>query len=134
MLGSQWELVVGWSNMDEADDRIAARKLEDNLIEVAYFAYSGVKVIEIQGIKDILNFNNGYKDIPSDKVGEYYEIALRVQDVNNNNTGVIVVDDFGECSSNSTVTAEVVSEMEYDADEVGELDEALLRIMELIEE
>ena len=128
MITNEWTIVEGFSNMGEADENIAARRTGD-VVQVAYMAFSGIKVVELSGVEDIdlpvgasyLYFANTFGDdweigIYVKKGDEYVAVAI------DSNSDVVSVDSSIECESSE----------EYDCDSVSELDEELLELYGLM--
>jgi hypothetical protein len=140
MLRNEWTQVVGFANMGEDDESIFA-KASGDFVQVAFTAYGGLKVIEISGIEDFSNFMNTEKDFSTiiSECGDDWEVALPV--VCAGQKIILVVDDLGDitaiplCDGDNvpvSLPAEVTNMGEYDADEMEELDEDLLRKFNLV--
>jgi hypothetical protein len=139
MLNNDWNQIEGFTNMGEDVDDIFAKKVGDTVC-VAYYAFGGLKVLELSGVDDAGTFNNTEADFSTviSECGDDWEIAIPV--VCGANSVIVVVDDMGDTTAVPFGTGEVVdvkvpiveASSEYDVDELGELDDELLAAFHLI--
>lgn len=128
MLTNEWKNVEGFSNMGEDYENIAARKIGD-VVQMAYMACAGLKVVELTGIKEIeapktlslLDFVNEY--------GDDWEIGIYVKEDGEYHT--VVLDSCGEVGS-ALESVQCVSTEEYDVDNMDELEVELLKLYDLV--
>ena len=125
-----WKEVEGISNMGEDYEFLAAKK-EGVYVEVAYMAFGGLKVVELVGIHAILHADNLHEDVVNN-FGDDWEIAFSAITEQGNNV-IITID---SCSNINSVGdadgVECTNSMEYDADTIGELDDTLLLLYDIM--
>lgn len=134
MLSREWKKVEGFSNMGEDYESLVARKA-DGVIEVAYAAFGGLKVIELKGVTDVVESTELTVEDIMNAVGDDWEIAIPMfeGDVAN----LYVVDSCSnvytveEYSQNKETNVECVSSEEYDVDSLSELEYELLKEFDL---
>ena len=147
MKNGEWKEIFGLSNMGDDEERVFAMMSSDNVLTVAYSAYGGVSTVELTGVHDCYTPDNAPLDSSAmfDSViaecGTDWSVAILA--TTDAGTVIIVTD---ECSDVKVINAgctnekqvdnptpvSVVSTDEYDADECEELDEELLRLLNLI--
>ena len=128
MLTNEWKNVEGFSNTGEDYENIAARRMGD-VVQVAYMAFAGLKVVELKGVEDIVKPD--YSNV-LDFVNEYgddWEIGIYVK--NGDEVLVVTVDCCSEANDGKNIISCVSSE-EYDATMLEELDEELLELYDLV--
>ena len=128
MLTKEWKNVEGFSNMGEGDDNIFARRV-DNTVELAYMAFSGIKIVEMKNIEDInpcseSGFN--LNDVQCFK-GDDWEVAIATKV--GEGVGLLTVGNCDEVSTQDLRVGnepEIIASYEYDIDSYDEVDEDLL--------
>lgn len=127
MLKNKWVVITGFGNMEEADDMVLGMETDDCL-KVAYLAYSGVKIIEMEKVGEFVESGSiNYSKVTSEVSN--FEVAFLIK--SGDAEIAVTVDDCdyvtvvgGETSNVST--PEIISVDEYDFDSFDELDEDLL--------
>lgn len=81
MAKGKFKYVEGATNTGESEERIAARRTEDGNTEVAYAAYGGMRVVELNGEVQFDDINSHLKLVKElhDQVGDDFEIMLAVK-------------------------------------------------------
>lgn len=146
MKNNKWEVAQGASNLGEDDVKVAVYKVEstgaDNgITKVAYCAYSGLKILEIKGVSEVLidDVYNGedaekFEDIVEEKDWEVGFVAKLNGDTDDY---IVTIDDCENFviqavdksfAVSKPVELKVLSSEEYMADEYDELDIELLKI------
>lgn len=143
MKTNKWEVARGASNLGEDDLKVAVLKVEgdNDIIKVAYCAYSGLKIMEIIGLSNIVidplsteEFAENFMQyVPEND----WEVGFIAEVENYNGNVIVTIDDCEgmefysiskELVSDISTDIEVVSSEEYMADQYDELDIGLLKI------
>lgn len=141
MLKENWSLSGGVTNTGENDDSVFAKKV-GNSVHVAYMAYSGIKVVELGNIEDVIDdvANSDFTNIVMNCVGDDWEAVIpcvvdgaRVCVIIDSNSSIKTIGmDAGDVIK---VVPIVAGSMEYDVDDYEELaeeDEELLQCFHLL--
>ena len=136
----RWTVVCGTSKLGEDNSDTVGGILHEELCQVAYPAYAGLKVLTLTGIKDIAEGSLDRSDLFAieEVVGDFWDVAFRADTkdktvlvVVNECDGVTLIDLFtGKEIPNSTV--EVDCSEEFDASEYGDLEEDLLYLYDYL--
>lgn len=139
MLTKEWKQIMGLANIGDDEEAFAAKQ-ENDITEIAFMAYGGVKIIEVEGLDDI-----GRLEDPSSELsmimsewGDDWEAAIPI--VKGDNKGIVVFDELGNCGvivtegeDGSIPTPNVTGSMEYDAEECAEeVDDSLMEIFHIL--
>lgn len=135
-----WAVICGTSNLGEDNSDTVCAIMHEELCQVSYPAYAGLKILTLTGITDIAEGNIDRQDLEavSNAVGDFWDVVFRAETkdkvvlvVVNECEGVTLIDLFtGEEIENKTV--EVDCAEEYDATMYGEVDEDLLYLYDYL--
>lgn len=144
---NKWEVAQGASNLGEDDIKVAVLKVEGDtdLIKVAYCAYSGLKIMEIAGLSNIVIDPTGTGEFAENFIqsvpGNDWEVGFIAEVEDNNGNVIVTIDDCEGIDLYSTskdlafgvpANIEVISSEEYMVDQYDELDIDLLKIFSYI--
>lgn len=152
MKSNRWEVAKGASNLGEDDIRVAVFKCDENegsksLLKIAYCAYSGLKIIELYGVNDVVIDETGVgPDSTYDTecmLGTTdWEVAFLAKMTGVDNNVLVSINDCenvtihvlgnGTCEEEYSHNIFVSSVEEYMADEYDNLDIELLKIFSYI--
>lgn len=136
MLTSEWKEVSAVSNLGEDDDRVVGR-IANGTVELAYMAYGGVKIVALEGVKDVPDASSGLPDVRKfNEIGDDYEVivAVAIDIAGQTVVRFISIDscDCATCPDDPTVDAQInVDSAEYDADELESSETDLMEVFNL---
>lgn len=122
MAEMKWTVVNGVSNLGESDERIMARLNKDNNTEIAYMAYSGVRIVELEGNLKIVDIMDNLKKLDKFKeVSSDFEVALAVE--NSDGTFIVGIDSMDSILCDDNRVTACVSSVNIDPEEIEDYDD-----------
>lgn len=134
-LTNEWAVIDGFCNLGEDVDTIVAKK-EGNTTTIMFYAYGGVKVVELDGITEVFEpeyASNLYSLIISE-YGDDWEVAFPIG-VKGGAISIVIVDDCGDVTTlnlnDKAIGTDIkfISSEEYDVDSYDELDDYALGLL-----
>ena len=147
MISKDWTEIVGIPNVGEDDERVVGCRCMNhmtgelyNSIKIAFCAFGGLKLIELQNVKDVCGMDElsrAYENMRS-TVGDDFEVVVPVIDTNGDKL-LVSIDDSGEVNyagdtNGNSVSTDIctVSVEEYDACEMESLEYDLLEKFDFV--
>lgn len=128
MADGKWMYVDAASNLEEADGHIVARVNESGCTEVAYMAYDGIRVVELNGEYEFADINACHEQLKAaiEKFGTDFEVALAIKW--NGQDQVVIIDSMDNATAIEDIPVSVTSSVNYEADDMAddEMDQELL--------
>lgn len=122
MAESKWTNVNGVSNLGESDEHIVARVNNDNNTEVAYMAYCGLRIVELEGNLKFGDIMDNQKKL--DKFTEAFsdfEVAIPVE--TESGTFIVGIDSMDSVLCEDNTVTRCISSVNIDAEEIEEYDD-----------
>ena len=137
MLKNKWETVCGISNLGEDDCSVAIRLNDDGTTQIAFAAFSGLKVIELTNVSDGVTGTFSDNDVAMVEhwVDDYYDVAFKA--IVDDREAIIVIDECDKVTLIDTSNSKafwsgnpvyVTDVSEYSCHEYDELSDELLAI------
>lgn len=141
MITKDWKEIEGIQNVGEDDERVVGMRNTNYItgtpadsIQIAFCAFGGLKVIEIEGVRDVCSIedvHNAYTNM-KEEIGDDFEVAVPIVTVSGRKA-FIAIDSSGDIVFAGMNDGEVVPDKptvtqvdEYDAYEMEDLDYELL--------
>lgn len=124
MLTREWAVLEGFSNADECCTTTVMRRNGDE-VEVAYFAYNGIKVVTLKGVNGVVTTGDESKLLGfiHHTAGDDWELAFTAKTAAGEE--LIIIDSNDEIVVGDSCV-EVTGSYIYEEDEYDELEEEVI--------